>query len=56
MLEWGLAGVDDDDVVEGAPVIDRSGRLIGISTHTSNGVAVIPIELVAAAIRGFAVR
>ena len=56
LLEWGLTGVDEDEVVEGAPVIDRSGRLIGISTHTSNGVAVIPIDLVAAAIRGFAAR
>lgn len=56
LLEWGLTGINEDEVVEGAPVIDRSGRLVGISTHTSNGVAVIPIELVAAAIRGFEAR
>jgi hypothetical protein len=52
-LEWGLSGVDADDVVEGAPVIDRTGRLVGLSTHTSKGVAVIPIDLIAAALREF---
>lgn len=56
LLEWGLSGVDADDVVEGAPVIDRTGRLIGLCTHTANGVAVIPIDLVADSLRKFASR
>ena len=56
MLELGLADLDPDDVVEGAPVIDRAGRLVGLCTHTAAGIAVIPIELVAQALGDIARR
>ncbi len=56
MLELGLADLDPDDVVEGAPVIDRAGRLVGLCTHTVDGIVVIPIELVAQALGEIAGR
>lgn len=56
MLELGLVDLDPDDVVEGAPVIDRAGRLVGLCTHTASGIAVIPIDLVAQALNDIARR
>lgn len=56
MPELGLADLDPDDVVEGAPVIDRAGRLVGLCTHTEAGIAVIPIDVVAEALGDIARR
>lgn len=38
---------DTDDIVEGAPVIDRAGRLIGLCTHVGDDVVIVPTGSIA---------
>lgn len=43
-----LDGVDD--VTEGAPVIDRTGRLVGLCTHRDGGLVLVPVDEVGQAL------
>lgn len=38
---------DVDGIVEGAPVIDRTGRLIGLCTHVGDDVVIVPTLAIA---------